>query len=60
MFEKCDSSNRQKQMVASFRKVYSKIWVDFCLKSRKRFFLEISFKLTERAYVFLESGTRDY
>ena len=56
MFEKYDSSNKQKQMVASFSKGYGKI----CLKSRKRFFLEISFKLTERAYVSLESGTKDY
>ena len=43
MFEKCDSSNRQKLMVAPFNKFYGKIWVGFCLNTEKRFFLEFSF-----------------
>ena len=40
MFEKCDSSNRQKKwMVAPFSKFYGKVWVGFCLNTGKRFFL---------------------
>ena len=40
-------------MVAPFSKFYGKIWVGFCLGS---FIL----KPTERAYVPLENGTRDF
>ena len=44
MTEKCDSSNRHwKWMFASFSNFYGKIWVGFCNKIRKRFFLEFSF-----------------
>ena len=45
MFEKCDSSNRQKWMVASFS-----ISTGFTAKS----------ELTERAQVFLKDGNRDF
>ena len=38
---KSDSSNRLK--FTPFSKFYSKIWVDFCLSTRKLFFPEVSF-----------------
>ena len=46
MFEKCDSSNKQKWIAPSFSisvRFYGKIRVGFCLKTGKCFFLEVSF-----------------
>ena len=46
MFEKCDSSNRQKRVVASFRisaRFTAKVGLVFVLTQTKRSFLEVSF-----------------
>ena len=43
-------------MVAPFRKFYGKIWVAFCLNTRKQFFLDVPF---QRAQVLLKNVTRD-
>ena len=37
MFEKGDSSNKQKKMDAPFSSFYGKIWDGFCLNTGKRF-----------------------
>ena len=47
-------------MVAPFSKLYAKICVGFCLNTGKNFFLEVSLKPTERAYVLLKNDTRDF
>ena len=45
----------------SCRTFYGKNWVGFCLNTGKPFFLEVLIlKLTERAYVLLRNGTRDF
>ena len=44
MFEKYDSPIRQRKgMVAPLSKFYGECWFGFCLNTRKRVFLEISF-----------------
>ena len=52
-------------MVAPFSKFYGKIWVDFCLNTGKRFFLEVTktvlgiFKITLRlrnGHVFMRQS----
>ena len=44
-------------MAALFSKFYGKVWVGFCFNTGKRFLSEVS---TERTYVLLKSGIRDY
>ena len=39
-------------MVAPFSKFYGKIWVGFCLKTRKGFFLEVSFQIQQKEHRF--------
>ena len=48
-------------MVAPFSKFYGKVWVGFCLSTGKRFSLGGPIlKQTERAYVLLKNGTREF
>ena len=52
----------RKWMAAFFNKFYGKMWLGFCLNTRKHFFVEVFFKKkpAERSYVALKSGTRDF
>ena len=48
-------------MVAPSSKFYVKIWVGFYLNTGKCFFLrDFILRPTERAYVLLKNGTRDF
>ena len=60
MFEKGDSSNKQKKMDAPFSSFYGKIWDGFCLNTGKRFSQKFILNLTERAQVLLKTGTTDF
>ena len=37
-------------MVGPFSKFYCKIWVSFCLNTRKRFFIEVSFSNQQKEH----------
>ena len=52
----------RKWMAAFFNKFYGKMWLGFCLNTRKHFFVEVFLKKkpAERSYVALKSGTRDF
>ena len=39
-------------MVAPYSKIYVEIWVGFCLKTRKRFLLEVSFQSQQKEHRF--------
>ena len=54
MFEKGDSSNRQKTKAAPFGMFYFKIWVGFCLNTGKRFFLEASIYNQQKLLQFFQ------
>ena len=47
-------------MVAPFSKFYGKIWVGYCLNTRKALFRGFILKPTERAYIPLKNGTRNF
>ena len=42
MFEQGESSNRQKQLAASFNWFYDHMWCGFCLNTGKLWFVEVS------------------
>ena len=63
MFEKSDSSNRQKLMVASFSasaRFTAKFELVFFLTQENPFFRVFILNPTERAQVLLKSDTRDF
>ena len=54
------SSNSKTQMVAPFSKFYGKIWDVFSLTLENSFWRDFILTSTERAWVLLKIGTRDF
>ena len=58
MFKRDDSSNRQKMNGCPLNTFYEKIWVSFCLNTRKRFFQRFHFKTNRKSIGSSKNGNR--